>query len=288
MIQSMTAYSRQAAQGDWGMATWEIRAVNQRYFDCTIKMPEMFRYLESQIRLSLQQQLKRGRIECNLRFQVGETTSADFVVNTGLLKKLTVAIESVKNYLPAVAPIDPIKIMSWPQVVQVAEADIAPAQQHILQLFEKTLADMVAARDREGAALQTILEQKLKAVATLAGSVKQKIPAIIEQQRNKLLVRLAEIKGELDTSRLEQEMVFFAQKIDVTEELDRLELHVEETRRVLKAGNDAGKRLDFLMQELNREANTLAAKAADITVTQTAVDLKVLIEQMREQVQNIV
>lgn len=288
MIQSMTTFARFSDQGAWGMATWEIRAVNHRYFDCAIKMPEVLRQLETNIRLRLQQQLHRGRIECMLKFQPGEQSGLNLMLNTSLVKKLANAIGEVKSYVPTIPAVDPMKILAWPQVLQIVEEDVEAVQKIILQLFEKTLADLIAAREREGVMLAKIMQDKLREVLVIASKVKNKIPLVLANQRTKIMQRLEEIKSELDQARLEQEMVYIAQRMDVAEELDRLEMHSKEVGRILVVGGNVGKRLDFLMQELNREANTLASKSVDVEVTQAAVELKVLIEQMREQVQNIV
>jgi len=288
MIQSMTTFARFSDQGVWGMATWEIRVVNHRYFDCSIKMPEILRSLETNIRLRLQQQLHRGRVECALKFQPGEQSGLSLMLNTSLVKKLAAAIDEVKNYVPTIPAVDPMKILAWPQVLQVVEEDIEAAHKIILQLFEKTLTDLIAAREREGAALAEIMQSKLQEVLAIVSKVKTKVPLVLTNQRAKIMQRLGEIKSGLDQARLEQEMVYIAQRMDVAEELDRLETHSKEIRRILITGSNVGKRLDFLMQELNREANTLASKSVDAEVTQAAVELKVLIEQMREQVQNIV
>lgn len=288
MIQSMTTFARFSDQGAFGMATWEIRVVNHRYFDCSIKMPEILRSLETNIRLRLQQQLHRGRVECALRFQPGEQSGLSLMLNTSLVKKLAEAIGEIKNYMPTTPTVDPIKILTWPQVLQVVEEDIEAVHKVILQLFEKTLADLVVAREREGMALAEIMQNKLREVLAIASKVKIKIPLVLANQRAKIMQRLDEIKGGLDQARLEQEMVYIAQRMDVAEELDRLETHSKEIERILISGGNVGKRLDFLMQELNREANTLASKSVDVEITQAAVELKVLIEQMREQVQNIV
>jgi len=284
----MTTFARFSDQGDWGMATWEIRAVNHRYFDCTIKMPEILRSLETNIRLQLQQQLHRGRIECSLRFQPGEQSGLSLMLNTNLVKKIVTAIDEVKTHVPTISAIDPMKILSWPQVLQVVEEDIEAVHKIILQLFAKTLTDLIAAREREGVALAEIIKNKLQEVLVIAGKIKNKMPQVLANQRTKIIMRLEEIKSGLDQARLEQEIVYLAQRIDVAEELDRLATHVKEVERILIGGGNVGKRLDFLMQELNREANTLSSKSVDVEVTQAAVELKVLIEQMREQVQNIV
>lgn len=288
MIQSMTAFARLSDQHPWGMITWEIRVVNHRYLDCSLKIPEAFRSHETTVRLQLQQQLHRGRVECALRFNRESQGEQHLVLNTALIKKLSVALDEVKTYLPTTAVIDPIKILSWPQVLQNPDEDLSVAQTAVLQLFEKTLEELVATRRREGAVLAKLTQEKLQEMLVLITKVKSKIPQVLLEQRSKILKRLEEIMANLDQARFEQEMVYFAQKIDVTEEIERLEAHTKEVLRILDSGGFAGKRLDFLMQELNREANTLGSKSVAIETTQTAIELKVLIEQMREQVQNIV
>ena len=287
MIQSMTTFARLSDQGDWGMATWEIRVVNHRYFDCALKMPEAFRQVEANIRLQLQKQLHRGRVECSLRFDHGEQGESNLVLNKELVKKLVDAVSEIKTYLP-MSTIDPMRILSWPQVLQTTEEDPGLAQDMVLQLFEKSLAELVDTRKREGLALAKVMQDKLQEVLNIVSKVKNKIPQILNNYRQKVIKRLEDVVASLDQSRLEQEMVYVAQKIDITEEIDRLEVHAKEVLRIIDDGDMVGKRLDFLMQELNREANTLSSKSIDAEITQSAIELKVLIEQMREQVQNVV
>lgn len=287
MIHGMTAFARFSDQGDWGMATWEIRVVNHRYFDCAVKMPEAFRQIESAIRLQLQQKLHRGRVDCGLRFSRKSDGGQDnLVLNTEVVKKIGAAVDEIKNFLP-VAPFDPMKVLSWPDVLQAAEDDLAVAQTFIMQLFEKTLVEVVVVRAREGETLAQAIKDKLHEILVIVDRIKAKAPQVLVFQRQKILKRLEEVMASFEQSRLEQEMVYFAQKVDIMEEIERLEMHVKEVVRVLNEDNNVGKRLDFLMQELNREANTLASKSIDVEITQAAVELKVLIEQMREQVQNI-
>lgn len=287
MIQSMTTFARCSDQGSWGTASWEIRVVNHRYFDCALKIPDVFRPLESSIRLQLQQQLNRGRVDCSLRFTPGDQEEAGFVLNLPLVKKLVDAVTEIKSYLP-MSTIDPMKVLSWPQVLQTQEVDLTAMQEKVLTLFKTTFSELIATREREGSALAKLLKDKLQELLIIVDRVKSKMPEILANQRQRIIKSLEEVTASLDQSRLEQEMVYFAQKVDVTEEIDRLEAHTKEVLRVLNSGGVVGKRLDFLMQELNREANTLASKSVDIETTQSAVELKVLIEQMREQVQNIV
>ena len=287
MPQSMTAFARSSDQNDQGIATWEIRIVNHRYFDCSIKLPEAFRKLEANIRSRLQKTLERGRIECFLRFKSFSKGGADFVLNEDLIKKLVTAVREIKGYLP-MSTIDPMKILTWPQVMQAAEEDLGESQEMILNIFEKSLVELIETREREGKALAKLISDRIKGILEIVAKVKTKMPQVLSEQREKIIKRLEEVAENLDQSRLEQEMVYFSQKVDVSEEVDRLETHAEEVIRLLNEEGSIGKKLDFLMQELNREANTLASKSADIEITQAALELKVLIEQMREQVQNIV
>lgn len=283
----MTTFARCSDQDTWGMATWEIRIVNHRYFDCSLKIPDAFRSLDANIRLQLQQQLHRGRVDCMLKFDHGDQGGLNLSLNTALVKKLLEVVSEVRSYLP-MATVDPMKILSWPHVLQTTEEDLTIAQEVILRLFEKTLVELIATREREGMVLSKLIKDRLQEMLTIISKIKNKIPQVLADQRLRVVKRLEEALASLDQSRLEQEMVYFVQKVDITEEIDRLGAHIQEVTRVLDNGGPAGKRLDFLMQELNREANTLASKSVDIEITQAAVELKVLIEQMREQVQNIV
>lgn len=288
MLQSMTAFARCSSQGEWGQATWEIRAVNHRYLDCSFRMPELLRLLEPKLRLLVQQKLQRGRIECGLKLQPGEKVGIDFSLNTTLVKKLSNVITELGTHVTNLSAVDPLKLLNWPDVLQVPEEDVQELHTAVLQLFSQALVEFTATRIREGEAMKSVLERDLVKISEIVAEIKNRMPQILENQRVKLMTALESIKDKLDPQRLEQEMLITAQKIDVTEELDRLDLHVDEVKRVLGIENAVGKRLDFLMQELNREANTLASKSIDATITKFAVDLKVLIEEMREQVQNIV
>ena len=287
MVCSMTAYSRVSAQGSWGMATWEIRTVNHRYFDCVIKMPDFLRSLETNIRQKLQQDLQRGRVECVLNFQPGER-GVNLKLNVELLKKLATAITETKKYLPTLATVDPMQVLTWPQILEIIEGDQELIQEPIWQLFTETLADLLIVRGREGLVLGEVITRDLQQILVIVGDITSKITQVFTKQREKIMQRLEEIKKDLDQSRLEQEMVYLAQRLDIAEELARLTAHSQEAQRVLATGGCVGKRLDFLFQELHREANTLAAKSLDVTITQAVVEIKVLIEQMREQTQNIV
>lgn len=286
-MHSMTAFARNISKNKFGKLTCEIRSVNHRYLDVSFRLPEILRGLEPQLRELVNQELHRGKIECSLFLQ-SNTNKMNLTINTDLVKKLSQAITTLnkKTNIP-LAKVNPIQILSWDNVLQTSEINFTKLQPLVLNLFKKTLNDFVMGRKKEGAQLQKLIDQKLRAILIEVGKVKKILPQIIKRQRTKLATYFNDIQGKLDINRLEQELVAFAQKIDVVEELERLEVHVQETRRVLKQNGAIGKRLDFLMQELNRETNTLASKSVDQRTTHIAVELKVLIEQMREQIQNV-
>jgi uncharacterized protein (TIGR00255 family) len=288
MIRSMTSFARQASQHDWGSLIWEIRSVNHRYLEPSFKLPESMRRLENDLREKLRSTLSRGKVECSLRiqFQAGGG-SAQLSINNELLKQLINAGETVQKQLQEPSALNPLQLLQWPGIMSEPETDSDLICEQALALFQVTLEQLVESREREGAALKQFIEQRLDTIGHITEAVKQQLPLILQAQRQKLQERLEELKTELNPDRLEQEMVILAQKADVDEELDRLGAHLEEVRRVLNKGGACGRRLDFLMQELNREANTLSSKSIVSDTTQAAVELKVLIEQMREQIQNI-
>lgn len=288
MIRSMTAFARQASQHDWGSLIWEIRSVNHRYLEPSFKLPESMRRLENDLRERLRKTLSRGKVECSLRvqFQAGGGSS-QLSINTELLTQLISAGESVQQELNEPSALNPLQLLQWPGIMSEPETDSDLMCEQALALFQVTLEQLVESREREGAALKLFIEQRLDTIGDITAAVKQQLPKILQAQRQKLQERLQELKTELNKDRLEQEMVILAQKADVDEELDRLDAHLIEVRRVLNKGGACGRRLDFLMQELNREANTLSSKSIVTDTTQAAVELKVLIEQMREQIQNI-
>ncbi|MHB1946841.1 MAG: YicC/YloC family endoribonuclease [Gammaproteobacteria bacterium] len=287
MIQSMTAFARAQGQGKWGSAVCEVRSINHRYLEMSIRLPDTLHEFESPIRERIRHHIKRGKIELNVRYQPGDVTGTEITINTHLAEKLCRANETIANMLKNPASIDPMSILQWPGLLQIAELDLETIEDEILNLLEKALLDLLAARAREGEELKQLFLQRLESMKTELAKVRQRLPAILTAQRERLAKRFTDAKLEMETGRLEQEIVMFAQRIDVTEELDRLDAHISEVRRVLKQGGVVGRRLDFLMQELNREANTLGAKSVDVDTTRASVELKVLIEQIREQVQNV-
>ncbi len=286
MVHSMTAFARSEQAGTHGTLSWEIRSVNHRYLEPHLRLPEAFRDLEGQVRDALRKGLSRGKVECTLRF-AEESQRSSLQVDRERASQLIAAAESVAALIRQPAAIDPLQVLGWPGVLVADAADPQALNQSALELFHKALEQLKECRRREGAELAKLLEERLDSILAEVATLREQVPQMLAAQRQKILDRFNEMAAELDPQRVEQEMVLLAQKSDVAEELDRLSTHVGEVQRVLKAGGAAGRRLDFLMQELNREANTLGSKAFDPRSTQAAVNLKVLIEQMREQVQNI-
>ncbi len=292
MIQSMTAFARGQAEGSWGTAVCELRSINHRYLELVIRLPDNLHELEAPMRESLRRFIKRGKIECHLRYQPGDVSGSEITINHHLAEQLCKANETVAELLnqkamAKVAPIQTMDILRWPGILQIAEVDFEMIEDEVIKLLEKTLQDLISAREREGAELKQLFLQRLDSMKAEVATVRKHWPEILKLQRERLIARFSEVKIELDMGRLEQEILIFSQKIDVSEELERIDTHISEIRRILKHGGVVGRRLDFLMQELNREANTLGAKSADVDTTRASVELKVLIEQIREQVQNV-
>lgn len=287
MIYSMTAFARRELRGDFGLLLCEIRSVNHRYLEPTLRLADSVRELEMPLRDKLRQQLSRGKIEVWLKHEQADSRVTAVQINQELAARLVHAASQIDQLARHAAPLNAADILRIPGVVCTVEANQQQVASAALSLFETTLADFLAMREREGAALVAMINLRLTAVAVECDTVAKRMPLIIEHYRQRLLTRLQEVKAELNIERLEQEMVLFAHKIDIAEELDRLTAHLVEIRRVLAQGGAVGRKLDFLMQELNREANTLGAKSVSADSSLSSVELKVLIEQMREQIQNI-
>jgi len=287
MIQSMTAFARTQGQGQWGSAVCELRSINHRYLELVVRLPETLHALEASMRECIRRHIKRGKIECHLRFQPGDVSGAGITINHHLAEQLCNANEIIAQKLKQAAPVSTMDILHWPGILQIAEIDLEVIQDQVLVLLDKALQDLIAARVREGEELKQLFLQRLENMKVEVAKVRQHMPEILTYQRERLIARFSDAKLELDAERLEQEIVLFAQKTDVMEELDRIDAHISEVRRILKQGGVSGRRLDFLMQELHREANTLGAKSTDVDTTRASVELKVLIEQIREQVQNV-
>ncbi|MDH1441647.1 YicC family protein [Pseudomonas sp. GD03721] len=286
MVHSMTAFARHEQATAHGTLSWELRSVNHRYLEPHLRLPEAFRDLEGAVREALRQGLSRGKVECTLRF-AEENAGKPLQVDSERARQVIAAAEQVAALIQQPAPLNPLEVLAWPGVLVADSADPQALNAAALKLFDQALSELKAGRAREGAELAKLLNERLDSILEEVAALRELVPQMLAGQRAKIETRFAEMQAELDPQRLEQELVLLAQKSDVAEELDRLSTHVNEVRRVLKAGGAAGRRLDFLMQELNREANTLGSKAFDPRSTQAAVNLKVLIEQMREQVQNI-
>ena len=290
MVQSMTAFTRQQLDRDYGSLAWEIRSVNHRYLEASVRVPESFRALENTVRDALRKQLNRGKVECQLRFQTEAADGAPvskISVDKELVKQLIEAGDVIGSLASDAATLSTAELLRWPGVIGTAELDKKALEQDALGLFAVALKDLIATREREGAELSEFIGQRIDAIRVIVADVRLMMPDILAKQRENLLAKIAEIDIEIDPTRLEQEVALLAQKADIAEELDRLGAHVNEVERVLRSDDQMGRRLDFLMQELNREANTLSSKSIVVETTRSAVDLKVLIEQMREQIQNI-
>lgn len=290
MVQSMTAFTRQQLDRDYGSLAWEIRSVNHRYLEASVRVPESFRALENTVRDALRKQLNRGKVECQLRFQTEAADGAPvskISVDKELVKQLIEAGDVIGSLASDAATLSTAELLRWPGVIGTAELDKKALEQDALELFAVALKDLIATREREGAELSEFIGQRIDAIRAIVADVRLMMPDILAKQRENLLAKIAEIDIEIDPTRLEQEVALLAQKADIAEELDRLGAHVNEVERVLRSDDQMGRRLDFLMQELNREANTLSSKSIVVETTRSAVDLKVLIEQMREQIQNI-
>lgn len=286
MPSSMTAFARQTIECDWGTAAWEIRSVNHRYLETNFRMPETVRDTEMGLRELARKHLQRGKVDCSLQLNIAtKTGSVD--VNQALTDQYISACEQLANQMENPAPVSPLDILKWPGALKEPEVDKDALKQALTTLFEDTLIQLEEGRGREGEKLKALIEQRLDAITSEVDTVRTKLPQLLAAQKQKIIDRLHEVSADLNSDRLEQELVFLAQKADVDEELDRLDTHLSEIRQVLNRREPIGRRLDFLMQELNREANTLASKSIASDTTQSSVELKVLIEQMREQIQNI-
>jgi len=285
MPRSMTGFARIEEQQPWGQLICEIRSVNHRYLEPSIRMPDVLKRLEVSLRDQLRTQLSRGKVEASIFIKWDESTNQ--AVNLDVARSLIDLAQSLSQHILHPAPINPLEVLRWPGVLHSASLDQEAIDAAVLNLFTRTLTDLQANRTREGAELAQLIEQRLVMIQAGVDQVKIHLPKLQQLQQEKLKNKLDALAVEIDRERLAQELVYLAQKSDVAEELDRLETHLIEVRHCLKQKEPIGRKLDFLMQELNREANTLSSKSNASETTQIAVELKVLIEQMREQVQNI-
>lgn len=286
MIRSMTGFARRERQFPWGLLTWEIKTVNHRFLEIGCRLPEEFRAAEAEFRQSIAGAVRRGKADCSLHFRPA-VASASFEVDARLLSGLTERARQIAAQAGAAARIDVMDLLRWPGVVRDEARDAEPMIAAAQELLRDALADLTRFRDSEGGRLREALEVRCAGLLDFAARVTERLPEVRARMRARLTERITQLTAELDHDRLEQELAILAQRQDVDEEIDRLRGHVTEVRSTFGVAEPAGRRLDFLMQELNREANTLSSKSQDIETTRAAVDMKVLIEQMREQVQNI-
>ncbi len=287
MAQSMTAFARRQVSCGRGVLVWEIRSVNHRYLETGFRFPEALRSIEPAIRDALRRQLARGKVDCQLRLESEDRTSGALQIDEDAVRRLNEASGQILALTGGGPALTVMEILKWPGVLRESEALPENLEELALSLFHETLNELIATRLREGQELCGFIGKRIEAVREIVAGVRTRMPDIMARQQQALRDRLDALKMELDPGRLEQEIVLYAHKCDIDEELDRLETHLNEVERVLRLPEPSGRRLDFLMQELNREANTLSSKSIVAETTLNAVDLKVLIEQMREQIQNI-
>ncbi|MCC6172563.1 MAG: YicC family protein [Gammaproteobacteria bacterium] len=287
MITSMTGFARREANGPWGQLACELRSVNHRYLEAGFRLPEELRALETELRQALSRELRRGKVDCTLHLRAAQGGASELLLDDRVLAALLTRVREIAVAAPGKPTVDVMDILRWPGIVREDVADGESLQAAARTLFGDALRELSECRTREGVRLRELIEQRCSGLEQLVAQVRGRLPEIQARVRQRLEERVAELGAAVDRDRLEQELVLLLQRLDVAEELDRLTGHIEETRRVIGGNEPAGRRLDFLMQELNREANTLSSKSQDLESTRFAVDMKVLIEQMREQVQNI-
>jgi uncharacterized protein (TIGR00255 family) len=288
MIRSMTGFARCERPGPWGNLVCELRAVNHRYLELSLRLPEELRTAENDGRQLLTSALRRGKVDAAVYLRGAAQTAPSLELNRPLVEQLLHLASEVGSMLGGIpGPNSPLELLRWPGVIREAERDMTPVLGEALALLEQTAGELNESRAREGVRLHDFLQTRCEALREQVAIVRRRLPEVSARIRAKVLERVAQLETQVDAERLEQELALLAYKMDVEEELDRLEGHIEEILRVIAADEPAGRRLDFLMQELNREANTLSSKSQDTETTRAAVDMKVLIEQMREQVQNV-
>lgn len=287
MIRSMTAFaSCEEVLGSYTLI-WEIRSINHRYLDVSPRLPDIFRSLEPLVRETVGKHLKRGKIDCNLFYRKEKQGEQAIEINEERLKQLLTATSKVEAGMDSFQPISALDVLRWPGVQSEVRENLEPIHEGAIKLLGEALLELIASREREGAEITKMVDSRCELIQTQMVLAQERLPEVQILLREKLQTKISDLFAEPKQARLEQELVYFLQKMDVEEELDRLGAHVKEVRRILEQEEPVGRRLDFLMQELNREANTLGSKSADVKTTNVSVELKVLIEQMREQIQNI-
>ncbi|MBQ0719602.1 MAG: YicC family protein [Gammaproteobacteria bacterium] len=286
MPKSMTAFASASAKYPWGTLTWELRSINHRFLEATFRLPETLRHLEINYRENLRQFVQRGKVDCALRIDLAQGRSAG--INLDVARQYLDACKDIQQLMHgSSAPLSPVDVLQVPGVMQEDKVDTQALQAATLEIYDEALQKLIAARGREGDRLSAFIGERLEKISLEVSKIRAVLPQLMAQQQQKLRDKLGQVAAQLDEERLEQELVYLANKSDADEELDRLETHIEEFYRALDSTSPVGRRLDFLLQELNREANTLSSKSQAATTTHSAVELKVLIEQIREQVQNL-
>jgi len=286
MIASMTGFARRETSGSWGTLICELRSVNHRFLEVGFRLPDELRATEGELRARLTKQLRRGKVDCSISYRRPQGTAGVLDIDAAGLERVLGAVHVVNRALQVPATVNALDVLRWPGVLREESGAGDELQQAAQALFAQTLEELVATRAREGVRLRELLAERCTSLEALVAGVRARLPEVQARMRTRLNERLAEITASPDPERLEQELAILLQRLDVDEELERLTGHIEEVRRVIAGIEAAGRRLDFLMQELNREANTLSSKSQDLETTRSAVEMKVLIEQMREQVQN--
>ena len=287
MIRSMTAFAGSETEiGDLTISC-ELRSVNHRYCDISLRLPDRLRFAETDLRSTIAAKISRGKVECSLSYKRQAKNGQSFVINTDAVTALLAAAANIEQQMLGPLSFSALDVLAFPGIQQEPDIDKEQLTQGIAALVEQALAQLLEAREREGAQLKLLVEERCARMLDFVSLAGKRMPEVLLLLRNKLNDRITELVAQPDFDRLEQELVLLTQKLDISEELDRLETHINEVLRVLTQKDPVGRRLDFLMQELNREANTLGSKSADKEMTQIAIELKVLIEQIREQIQNI-
>jgi uncharacterized protein (TIGR00255 family) len=286
MIASMTGFARRETSGPWGTLVCELRSVNHRFLEAGFRLPDELRSAEGELRTRLTRQLRRGKVDCTLSYRRAQGAEGALQIDSAALQRLLTAVHLVTGSMQQPAAVNALDVLRWPGVIREEASSGDELLTAAYAVFGQTLEDLVAMRAREGARLRELLEQRCATLETLVAGVRARLPEVQTRMRARLHERVTELAASADRERLEQELAILLQRLDVDEELERLGGHITEVRRVIAGQEPAGRRLDFLMQELNREANTLSSKSQDLETTRSAVDMKVVIEQMREQVQN--
>lgn len=287
MIRSMTGFARRESQHPWGTLVCELRTVNHRYLEISLRLPDELKALDNDIRQSVTAALRRGKVDANVYLKSASGVQHAIEINSALLDELVARVSELRARVPDTADVNPVDLLRWPGVIRDAGVDTKPMHAATLELLKQALAELNDTRTREGLRIRELLSNRCGAMRTLVQNVRVRLPEVSQRLRERIVERVAQLGVTLDQERLEQELVLYAHKMDVDEEMDRLAGHLDEVSSVLDSSEPAGRRLDFLMQELNREANTLSSKSQDVETTRAAVDMKVVIEQMREQVQNV-